>query len=209
MHQIGAGSNLARAKLRQKLPKPRRVARLTCKLEEKAHLNRLIDSSARMPLLILIVANGVSAAISRLVTMIWPILAASCSIEAGVDHAPEPAPDNGAHAHRAGLAGSVDRGPLELLGAVLRKKAPERHHLGMGGGVLLLDAEIAAAREHLAALGDDGAEGEVALSRLLDGEPHEGLVARLRGLFRDRGARRCGKRHGERAERAREEMAAA
>ena len=46
------------------------------------HLKSLSNSSARTPLVRAISANGVLPAISASVTMIWPILVASCAIEA-------------------------------------------------------------------------------------------------------------------------------
>jgi hypothetical protein len=79
----------------------------------------------------------------------------------------------------------------------------------MGGGVPLLHGEIARAGQHLAIDDDARAEGVVAARRLRDGHAHEALVVFGRRLRHDRGPCRRRKRHGERAERARDHMAAA
>jgi hypothetical protein len=89
------------------------------------------------------------------------------------------------------------------------KESPDRHHLAMRRGVLFLNAEIAAARQHPAVAHDHGAEREVAERRLFQRDPHEGhVLLGCRPVYAS-GEGGDGCRQGDGAKRAGNQVAAA
>ena len=89
------------------------------------------------------------------------------------------------------------------------EKVPDGDHLAMRRRILQLLPEIAAAREHFAVAHDHRAERIIAKRRLFQRDAHEALVDLGRGRFDP--STECGRddRQRHRAERARDQMAAA
>ena len=142
-----------------------------------------------------IVAKGVLLAISVEVSTIWPMWALKLRDRRSIDDPPDAAPDDGAHAHGAGFAGTVERRPFEFLRATLGEKATDGDHLAMRGRIMGPLSEIESARENGAVARDDGAEGKIGLRGKRDCFAHQPLVfgfggSRERGGFgrRIRGA---------------------
>src|SRR5208283_3041011 len=100
----------------------------------------------------------------------------------GIYDAAQAAPDDRSHAHRAGLAGRVDRRALHLLRRMECAEGADRHHLAMRGRIVEALAAVAPCGEHAAVLRDYGAEGKVALRGLGQRQAHEALVLSLLGL---------------------------
>src|SRR6185369_11339105 len=88
----------------------------------------------------------------------------------GEYQAPEVTPQDRAHAHRARLAGCVERTAAHDLAAVPGDAAADRDHLAVRSGVVVPAAEVASARENAPLADDDRPERKVAAPGLRDGD---------------------------------------
>src|SRR6516164_2654539 len=104
--------------------------------------------------------------------MIWSILVASCATEAAKTSRPE----DGAHAHRAGFAGGVERAAAQRRVAVIGETAADRHHLAMRGRVMGRPPQITPARNDRAVAHDHRPEGKIASAGLVERHAHEPYV---------------------------------
>ena len=176
---------------------------------QATYLNSASDSLASTPPVSAMSANGVLAAISASVTMIWPILVASSAIEAPNTTREMP------HHTMAPMHIGQDSPevysvvPFSFSGPCSGEEVPDRHHLAVSGRVLLLFAEIAAAGQHRAVAHDHRAERVVAERRLFQREPHEAQIGLGRRRLEASAERRGGQRQRQRAEGARDHVAPA
>jgi hypothetical protein len=88
------------------------------------------------------------------------------------------APDDCAHAHHARFTGRIEWGAAQARATVLGQAAADRHHLAMGGRIVIGFAEIMTARNHLTIARDHATECIISLPRLIERHAHEALVVR-------------------------------
>jgi hypothetical protein len=82
---------------------------------------------------------------------------------------------------------------------VIGEAAPDRHHLAMGGRIVIGFAEIVSVCDHRTIARDHAAESIIALPRFIERHAHEALVLGRGFGFRVHGTRR--RRRGGRCER--------
>jgi len=116
----------------------------------------------------------------------------------GVDEPADAAPENRAPAHRARLAGSIERAAPERLAAVVGEAAADRGDLAMRGRIVVAAPQIATARQHPAIADDHCAERKVAAPGLGERHAHEPLVLGGRWNGRRSEQRRGRRQYGRR-----------